>query len=144
MHSTKFQNFTFKWKTKIKLRTIQNIKEQKIWEYNNDSKQIRTTTYMCMYNHTHIHIVIHTRDAHLHNWGRCDTIHWRYIWSSLQCNAIRYDSPLLRCSAIRFRFNTTQCDSMQYGKIHAMEKIWSLLFLLNKYIMKMIHNLWQI
>ncbi len=30
MHTTKCQNLTFKWKQKIKLKTIQNIKEQKV------------------------------------------------------------------------------------------------------------------
>ncbi len=30
MHTTKFQNLTFNEKQKIKLKTIQNIKEQKV------------------------------------------------------------------------------------------------------------------
>ncbi len=39
-------------KQKINLRTIQNVKEQKVKSNNDSNIHQKTITYMCMYNHT--------------------------------------------------------------------------------------------
>ncbi len=67
MHTTNFKTYHLNEKQKIKLKTIQNIKEQKVQEYNNDSnitlsqtpKKNNYNIYVYVQPHTHTFIYIH-------------------------------------------------------------------------------------
>ncbi len=112
MHSTKFQNLTFKWKTKIKLRTIQNIKEQKVCEYNNDSNNTKPNTkkqlHICVCTTTHTYIL----GMHI-SITEADAI--RYIEDTYEaaCNAMRYDTIHPYYDAVRFDFDSIQHNAIR-------------------------------